>query len=1264
MTNKIHKYVSNFCSWYTSKFMAKEVVANIDTPYETLTSKLKTDGSMPHYFSALDFAYSKNEVRNIAVTGPYGAGKSTVIQSFLTLHQKIPHVNVSLAGFDISGKSESRNLDPREVELSILQQILYRVGRDVVPDSRIDRIQNRNTKHVRNLFFSILSLVLPVIMLFGLIYPYILTDYLSVSHSGAYLIINNGLIKVPLLALLFAFSVYQLTRIASRAGIFDKKIKLSKIAFLTGDTEVQGQESSSLLNNCLDEIVYFFSRSNYLTVVFEDLDRLGTSDIFIKLREINKIINNSKETGEPIRFIYAVRDDIFLGADVRTKFFDYIVPVIPVMDSKNSYSILKSKITDFSKEDLNCLRGASRYINDMRSLQNIINEYNLFMHVVGSNYNKAKLFTLIFYKNIFAIDYNLVDKKLGVLYSYMKDFCDRSLHLVQFGALEAELSILQRNLEHAMNELKNTNEEIREEIVCKFIPKMLWPNIQFITPTGYHQSNWNATAPSTLIDSEEQFFKFFSGDDEKYLGNQNQRHMATLSADVINSVFQEYKERVAFVRGDRYAEIEKIKSDIEALKQKIDRRNSIPLDELTRNIGIENFKQRALAYITNIKDPSVLTKDQECSIISSLKYGGYDAIYYFIVNGYLTHDYMMYRSIFHNGSITAEDNEFIKQVGNYIDHELSNKSFFIQNVEEVSREIVENSYLLRDGAYHHQIVVYLMNNDLHSFYSMINNLYSKDLGSIISVLRVLYENFSDTDTFNKLIFFSVSKAENQAKIINALNEFKPESMLNHLLISLLIYPNFSELSNKKVLKNLVQRYGWSLISELDSKQLHQFMCNAASIGVKYNDVRSVSSKVEETAIGYLINSRMYTFDRETFYNVALVGSQSYNDISMRYVSDAPWSFLNEHNLPNISKYTLENINLFVEYIFLHSKECLEAILFMFRNKDLWFELKERIVREMEFLMPDDFDIFQGEECLTEQQRLVLYNLFFNHDRVPHSWSSLRKYLAMDCDEDVLRNYLIRHAELLSLGGGDSDHYVTDDVYKKVLCDEAIEKEILKMVTLPLSLNYEIIDIDIPLDNLEILIRNGKIRLEPNVYKHIVNTFGLSDAIVELLLQLFSECQSEVVSNFDVYFSLDDDALFRKLFVGTLNNNEIAVGVRLFLLTKLSRNVSNSILYKINVHSGFMEEVAKSETSDVVKLVLATNYVRNGSPKRSELIALLGSLYNKDIQKILTNKSQVTIQTKLTDILLELLSSLKSKKFIYNFDIVADDRFVVKTLLGP
>ncbi|MCV5359604.1 pcar domain protein, partial [Escherichia coli] len=76
-----------------------------------------------------------------------------------------------------------------------------------------------------------------------------------------------------------------------RIGIFDRKVSLDKVDLLKGAVTTRAS-SPSLLNVYIDEIVYFFDSTKYDVVIFEDLDRFNNGRIFVKLREINQIINN------------------------------------------------------------------------------------------------------------------------------------------------------------------------------------------------------------------------------------------------------------------------------------------------------------------------------------------------------------------------------------------------------------------------------------------------------------------------------------------------------------------------------------------------------------------------------------------------------------------------------------------------------------------------------------------------------------------------------------------------------------------------------------------------------------------------------------------------------------------------------------------------------------------------------------------------------------------------------------------------------------
>ena len=68
---------------------------------------------------------------------------------------------------------------------------------------------------------------------------------------------------------------------------------------------IEIEEENSIFNKHLDEILYFFQVTKYNVVIIEDLDRFGTSDIFLKLRELNQLINESKIVGRNVVFVYA-----------------------------------------------------------------------------------------------------------------------------------------------------------------------------------------------------------------------------------------------------------------------------------------------------------------------------------------------------------------------------------------------------------------------------------------------------------------------------------------------------------------------------------------------------------------------------------------------------------------------------------------------------------------------------------------------------------------------------------------------------------------------------------------------------------------------------------------------------------------------------------------------------------------------------------------------------------------------------------------------
>lgn len=170
-------------------------------------------------------------------------------------------------------------------------------------------------------------------------------------------------------------------------------------------------DQTSILNRHLDEILYFFQTTGYDLVIIEDLDRFNDAEIFVTLREINSLINENAGVKRTVRFLYALRDDMFVNTD-RTKFFEFIIPVIPIINTSNSIDMVLvqgRRLALDDRLDRQFLREVSRYLNDLRLIQNIFNEYAIYvanLETDGENLLDAnKLLAILIYKNVYPRDF-------------------------------------------------------------------------------------------------------------------------------------------------------------------------------------------------------------------------------------------------------------------------------------------------------------------------------------------------------------------------------------------------------------------------------------------------------------------------------------------------------------------------------------------------------------------------------------------------------------------------------------------------------------------------------------------------------------------------------------------------------------------------------------------------------------------------------------------------------------------------------------------
>lgn len=386
-------------------------------------------------------AINDPNIKNVAVSADYGAGKSSVVETakakiikdedihwwrFKRKRKQSRFLTISLAQLNADGRyskakngqnNTGNNIEKdKDIEYSLLQQLLYYDLPSKTPKSRFYRLGRISVWRALVWASSILLAVFSFLVLFEperfMVKSF--CEHFAVSSECKFYF---DCVAALVLVFLFVLFCIWLVRRA--------RIKIGKVKVKEAEVEV---DTLSVFNQYLDEIIYFFASTRYNVVVFEDLDRFAdTTRIFGKLRELNKILNNSQYLrgiiNREITFVYSVRDDLF-DATCRVKFFDYIVPVIPVVNSSNAYEKLCEYLDEEDKLafDGKDLLNLCEYFEELRLIINIVNEYNLYKRVIRLDdfkLSRKVLFGLIVYKNYCPHDFVHLHNRRGVLASIL-----------------------------------------------------------------------------------------------------------------------------------------------------------------------------------------------------------------------------------------------------------------------------------------------------------------------------------------------------------------------------------------------------------------------------------------------------------------------------------------------------------------------------------------------------------------------------------------------------------------------------------------------------------------------------------------------------------------------------------------------------------------------------------------------------------------------------------------------------------------------------
>lgn len=394
------------------------------------------------YFDLLSRALTHEDTRNVAITGAYGTGKSSVLSHLLESEdysERIVGLSLStVAPRDRRGEDphaeDSRASRVNQIQKEIVKQLLYRTPVREVPQSRFRRATVPKRAGEFWLAVAVGLVVATLLFLLGPLHP-LITSWFSEAwrHVLAYAVAAAAIVGLTW-ALVVAFRVRPLMSASVNAAI--TTVTLTK-------------QSDTYFDAYLDEIVYFFEATKKDIVVIEDLDRFEDVQVFDTLRALNGLLNNSGQIGRRIVFVYAIRDSVFeeigssdlpeahteavsdharqaLKRASRTKFFDIIIPVVPFVSPDNARDVLSTAMKSRAyKIAPGLIRLAARHVADMRLIHNIRNEFEIYRNELVApmkalpDITDDLVFAIVLFKNTHLADYESIrhrDSSLDHLY--------------------------------------------------------------------------------------------------------------------------------------------------------------------------------------------------------------------------------------------------------------------------------------------------------------------------------------------------------------------------------------------------------------------------------------------------------------------------------------------------------------------------------------------------------------------------------------------------------------------------------------------------------------------------------------------------------------------------------------------------------------------------------------------------------------------------------------------------------------------------------
>lgn len=1146
-----------------------------------------------YYKKFLDDIFKLEDVFNVGVTGPYGSGKSSTIESYKKKNPDKRFIHISLGKYD----SDYNNLEDelskqeiirstKEIEGKIINQLLHQVESKRVPQAfaKVKKNNSNGTILKWSFLIPIILILIAYITMYNSWVDFVTTNALFLNQP----IIINPMTRVLAAMILLVFVGF-LTYKFGEAQI--NRTIVRKISFRGNEIELFKNDKNSFFDEHLNEVVYLFENSGADVIVFEDLDRYNNPDVFRKLRELNHLINRrfsenlaKQESKKKLVFLYLIKDDIFVSKD-RAKFFDLIIPIVPVVTSTNSYNkildIFKYEILEendnnntISKNDKlskSFLRKISLYIDDMRLIMNIYNEYKIYNDTINTaDLSADKLLAIITYKNVFPRDFSHLQYGKGFLYMLINK-------------KDALLSLKKNEINSKIEILKERVTELEKEKVTSIEDlQMIYLKTDNILTDNKPESEFN---------SRSEYIK-------EVLKGKN----LSKKIYVKDHSYNRFNENINSITLDKI--LEELDKDEEYLnrKEKFEEKNNGELDNLCNSIKKLNLEQNQVMItpISELFNESIFQEKLNSKEYKDIKNNEYYQLLSFLLReSFIDETYNNYMNYFYNNDLRKEDTIFLREL--YVGNSML-PSYKLSNILSII-DILEQKDYARKGILNNNLFEYLLDNK--SIEELKSMIFVASQENNINFILDLYANLKNSNKFEeqstiKLWIEALCMAWTDffSKMIQHLKDTEPENITSQqlLIFDALCYLDTEQLhvqnrdkqltlylaENSKILR-YVNKDNWNNIKIKLTQNIERLQTEFLSF-----DRLDLYYGIVDT----IIDKNFYKLNYQNIEEIAIYKDIISENSDLKSFKEKNLTYIMKSDVEALKSRISENINIYLELYLKFSNGIIydsSKIMLQVLNDD-------NVEDKVSYLEATNHKIDNIDDII---DRSLWISLLESDSIQVNIWNILRYYIHSSKNwEPELMDFVNRSQQRIKVsfdevmemfepmnffGNTVKLNGLNDDQYEEIIGKSGYKLEDLKLVPTTLGNNK----IQILIDNLVIQMSNANLNYLRTHYP---------DLSVYFAIQYFEE------------------------YVNLINNNFSEKEVIDLLISKIGTSKKEELLSKIDTTKKISIENFEP-TSDILFNIVDKHL------KGTEISVLLQkySEYSLKIQKKIIEISKINIE---------------------------------------